>query len=129
MLSPTIITSSFNIDTFIHPNFIIVYSLDNNKPATFDSFTASILVNDAINKFSSHSAFSLVTDAVCILTNGALEKIDSILASILVTDAESILVNDSIDKVSSTSPSSLVTDQWWFQYYCNNYCNNFGIFH
>ena len=101
---------NIKIDKSIHPNFIIVYSLTNNAPTSPDISMVSILVIDVMDKVSSTSASSLMTDAVSILTHYILEDIDLILVSSLVTGASYNLVNDVIDKVSSTSVSSLVTN-------------------
>ena len=65
---PTIIASNLKIDTTLHPNLIMAYTLDNNTLATADFSTAFILVNAEIDKVCLTSAFSLVTDVVFILT-------------------------------------------------------------
>ena len=110
IISPTVIASILKVNIYVRLNFITAYRLDSNAQITPIFVTVSILVHDAIDKVSSTSVSSLVTDTVYILANDALENIDSILASTLVTDALSILTNDSIDKVSLNLASSIVTD-------------------
>ena len=52
--------------------------------------TASVLVNDLIDKVNPTLASSLVTDAVSILTNTALDNNNSTLASSFATDVANI---------------------------------------
>ena len=81
----------------------MVYSLDNNAPATPDFSMESILMNDAIDKVSSTSASNLVTNATYILVNDVIDKVSSTSASAssLVTDTDSIIPNDAIDNIDS----------------------------